>query len=43
VDRGFQLKSAYAGQDGPFTMIFVEKPGPAFQVTGLDAGKPLAK
>ena len=43
VDRGFQLRSAYAGQDGPFTMIFVEKPGPAFQVTGPDAGKPLAK
>ncbi|HXR05626.1 MAG TPA: hypothetical protein VN836_13050 [Verrucomicrobiae bacterium] len=32
VDRGFELKSAYAGTDAPFVMIFVEKQGPAFQV-----------
>jgi hypothetical protein len=40
VDRGFELKSGYAGADAPFVMIFVEKRGPAFQVTGPDAGKP---
>jgi hypothetical protein len=39
VDRGFELKSAYAGADAPFVMIFVEKQGPAFQVIGPDAGK----
>jgi hypothetical protein len=39
VDRGFELKSAYAGTDAPFVMIFVEKQGPAFQITGPDAGK----
>jgi hypothetical protein len=43
VDRGFQLKSAYAGDDAPFVMIFVEKQGPAFQVLGPDAGKAIAK
>jgi hypothetical protein len=43
VDRGFELKSAYAGADAPFTMIFVEKPGPAFHVMGLDAGKEIAQ
>jgi hypothetical protein len=32
ADRGFELKSAYAGGDAPFVLIFVEKPGPAFQV-----------
>jgi hypothetical protein len=39
VDRGFELKSAYSGANAPFVMIFVEKSGPAFQVTGPDAGK----
>lgn len=43
VDRGFQLKSAYPGADGPFVMIFVEKSGPAFQVIGPDAGKPITQ
>lgn len=43
VDRGFELKSAYAGADAPFIMIFVEKPGPAFEVTGPDAGKAIAE
>jgi hypothetical protein len=43
VDRGFELKSAYAGGDAPFVMIFVEKEGPAFQVTGPDAGKAIDK
>jgi hypothetical protein len=43
VDRGFELKSAYAGTDAPFVMIFVEKEGPAFQITGSDAGKAIDK
>jgi len=43
VDRGFELKSAYAGTDAPFVMIFVEKEGPAFQITGPDAGKAIDK
>ena len=43
VDRGFELKSAYAGADAPFVMIFVEKEGPAFQITGPDAGKAIAQ
>jgi hypothetical protein len=43
VDRGFILKSAYAGADAPFVMIFVEKEGPAFQITGPDAGKAISE
>jgi hypothetical protein len=43
VDRGFELKSAYAGADAPFVMIFVEKQGAAFQVAGPDAGKAIDK
>jgi hypothetical protein len=43
VDRGFELKSAYAGAEAPFVMIFVEKQGPAFQITGPDAGKAIDK
>lgn len=43
VDRGFELKSAYPGTDAPYVMIFVEKKGPAFEVTGPDAGKPISK
>jgi hypothetical protein len=43
VDRGFELKSAYAGAAAPFVMIFVEKQGPAFQVIGPDAGKAIEK
>jgi hypothetical protein len=39
VDRGFELKSAYAGAGSPFVLIFVEKQGPAFQITGPNAGK----
>jgi hypothetical protein len=42
VDRGFELKSAYAGSDAPFAMIFVEKQGAAFYVTGPEAGKAIA-
>lgn len=43
VDRGFELKSACAGPEAPFVMIFVEKPGAAFQVSGPDAGKAIAQ
>jgi len=42
VDRGFELKSAYAGAGAPFVLIFVEKQGPAFQITGPNAGKEIA-
>ncbi|HZQ47604.1 MAG TPA: hypothetical protein VFC07_11360, partial [Verrucomicrobiae bacterium] len=38
VDRGFQLKSAYAGQIFPEAMIFVEKAGAPFFVEGKHAG-----
>jgi hypothetical protein len=41
VDRGFELRSAYAGAQAPFVIIFVEKHGPAFQISGADAGKPV--
>lgn len=34
VDRGFELKSAYAGRGYPQAMIFVEKDGPPFYVNG---------
>jgi len=43
VDRGFEVKSAYAGAEAPFVMIFVEKQGTAFEVIGPDAGKELAR
>jgi hypothetical protein len=43
VDRGFKLTSAYTGADSPFAMIFVEKQGAAFQVTGPDAGKAITQ
>ncbi len=39
VERGFQLKSAYAGRGFPEVMIFVERDGPAFNVNGRNAGK----
>jgi hypothetical protein len=41
VDRGFQLKSVYQTQGAPVTMIFVEKDGPAFRVTGPRTGQGL--
>jgi hypothetical protein len=41
VDRGFELRSAYAGAQAPFVIIFVEKRGPMFQISGSDAGKPV--
>ena len=43
TDRGFELKSAYAGNGAPFVMIFVEKQGPAIQVTGPHAGEAIAQ
>ncbi len=43
VDRGFELKSADAQANAPLAMIFVEKPGPAFEVIGPDAGKAITK
>jgi hypothetical protein len=43
VDRGFELRSAYAGADAPFVMLFLEKEGQAFQVTGPDAGQPMTQ
>ena len=39
VDRGFELRSAYSGTQAPFVIIFVEKQGPLFQISGADAGK----
>ena len=39
VDRGFELKSAYAGADAPFAMIFVEKEGPPFHIDGPHIGQ----
>jgi hypothetical protein len=42
VDRGFELKSAYEGRGYPTVLIFVEKDGAPFQVTGPKAGKAMA-
>ena len=39
VDRGFELKSAYAGRGFPEMMVFVEQDGPAFYVNGRNAGQ----
>ena len=39
VDRGFELKSAYAGQSFPCARIFVEKEGTPFRVDGLHIGQ----
>jgi hypothetical protein len=43
VDRGFQLKSTYAGRRFQEGLIFVEKDGPPFQVMGKNAGLALPK
>ncbi len=43
VDRGFQLKSAYAGRGFPETLIFVEKDGTPFYVNGQKAGQAVPK
>jgi len=39
VDRGFKLKSKYRGRDFDEVLIFVEKPGPLFRITGKTAGE----
>ncbi|MGD0615701.1 MAG: hypothetical protein ABSA69_09710 [Verrucomicrobiota bacterium] len=39
VDRGFELKSAYAGLGYPYALIFVEKEGPPFRVDGPHIGE----
>jgi hypothetical protein len=39
VDRGFELKSAYAGRSYPTALIFVQKDGPPFYVQGPNIGK----
>jgi hypothetical protein len=43
VDRGFQLKSAYDGRGYQETLIFVEKDGSPFPVTGKNAGQSARK
>jgi hypothetical protein len=42
-DRGFQLTSNYSGRGFSETLIFVEKPGSAFQVDGAQAGQPVPR
>jgi len=37
VDRGFELKSAYAGKGTPELLIFVEKDGRPFSVSPVPA------
>lgn len=39
VDRGFELKSAYAGLQYPCALIFVEKEGPPFRTDGPHIGE----
>ena len=41
VDRGFELKTAFDAGDYPQTLIFVEKEGPPFVVSGRLAGQAL--
>ena len=43
VDRGFQLKSTYAGRGFPEVLIFVEKDGPPFRVNSKNAGQAVSK
>ncbi len=43
VDRGFELKSAYAGRGAPEVLIFVEKDGPPFSVAPKAEAKAAAK
>jgi hypothetical protein len=42
VDRGFELKSAYAGRGAPEVLIFVEKDGPPFSVSPKIENKAVA-
>lgn len=39
VDRGFELKSAYAGRGFREVLIFVQKDGPPFLANGKNAGQ----
>jgi hypothetical protein len=39
VDRGFELRSTYAGRGHPEALVFVEKDGPAFSVTPIVGGQ----
>jgi hypothetical protein len=41
VNRGFELKSAYAAEGYPVVLIFVETEGPPFHVSGMHPGTPL--
>ena len=43
VDRGFELKSAYAGRGFPEALIFVEKDGSSFYVAGPKTGQASSK
>ena len=43
VDRGFQLKSAYAGRGFQEVLIFIEKDGRPFYIDGPSAGQAVAK
>lgn len=41
VDRGFELRSKVVSGGIPQVLIFLEKDGPAFQLEGPNAGKPV--
>jgi hypothetical protein len=43
VDRGFELKSGYAGLKYPCALIFVERMGPAFRTDGPYIGQAVEK
>lgn len=43
VDRGFKVTSPYKSRGFQEVLIFVEKPGPAFQVDAKEAGKALGE
>jgi hypothetical protein len=43
VDRGFELRSAYDLEGAPAVLIFVEKDGPPFRLSGPQAGKAFDK
>jgi hypothetical protein len=43
VDRGFELKSAYAGRGFQEVLIFVEKDGAPFNVYGKNVGQAMTK
>lgn len=43
IDRGFEIKSAYAGRGYQEALIFVEKDGVPFHINGPKIGQPVAK